>query len=151
MPFVLPGIRYLIRSGRRPQPAKHRTGDVRPYFGDSIGWFDGDTLVVETTNIPQSPQFSGSWQNLKVTEKFRRVTDDRLYYAFTIEDPTLWEAPWGGEYEFHALGAPLYEYACHEGNYALHGVLEGALVQEARDAAAVAAKAKPSAKPKSKH
>ena len=130
--------------------AKHRTDDVRPYFGDSIGWFDGDTLVVETTNIPQSQQFSGSWQNLKVTEKFRRVTDDRLYYSFTIEDPTLWDAPWGGEYEFHALGAPLYEYACHEGNYALHGVLEGARVQEARDAAAV--KAKPASKPtKGKH
>ena len=132
--------------------AKHRTDDVRPYFGDSIGWFDGDTLVVETTNIPQSQQFSGSWQNLKVTEKFKRVTDDRLYYSFTIEDPTMWDAPWGGEYEFHALGAPLYEYACHEGNYALHGVLEGARVQEARDAAAAAAKAKPAPKPtKAKH
>lgn len=124
--------------------AKHRTDDVRPYFGDSIGWFDGDTLVVETTHIPQSQQFMGAWKDLTVTEKFRRVTDDRLYYSFTIDDPTLWDAPWGGEYEFHALGGPVYEYACHEGNYALHGVLAGARVQEARDAAAAAkAKAKP--------
>jgi hypothetical protein len=130
--------------------AKHRTDDVRPYFGDSIGWWDGDTLVVETTNIPQSQQFVGAWKTLTVTERFKRVADDRLYYGFKVEDPSLWDAPWGGEYEFHALGAPLYEYACHEGNYALHGVLEGARVQEARDAAAEAAKAaaaKPAAKP----
>ncbi|MBI1360417.1 MAG: hypothetical protein GC155_09085 [Alphaproteobacteria bacterium] len=123
--------------------AKHRTDDLRPYFGDSIGWFDGDTLVVETDHIPQSQQWMGSWKNLKVTERFRRVADDRLYYSFTIEDPTMWDTPWGGEYEFHALGGPLYEYACHEGNYALHGVLAGARVQDARDAAAAAAKAKP--------
>ena len=121
--------------------AKHRTDDLRPYFGDSIGWFEGDTLVVETTNIPPDQQFMGSWKSLKVTEKFRRAADDRLFYSFTIEDPTLWNAPWGGEYEFHALGGPIYEYACHEGNYALHGVLAGARVQEARAAAATAAAA----------
>ncbi|MDP3740575.1 MAG: hypothetical protein Q8R02_24525 [Hyphomonadaceae bacterium] len=130
--------------------SKHRNDDVRPYFGDSIGWWEGDTLVVETTNIPQSQQFMGSWKDLKVTEKFKRVADDRLYYSFTIDDPTLWDAPWGGEYEFHPLEpSRLYEYACHEGNYALHGILAGARVQEARAAekAAVDAKAKPGAKP----
>jgi len=116
--------------------SKHRADDVRPYFGDSIGWWDGDTLVVETTHIPQSQQFMGSWKDLKVTERFRRVADDRLYYGFTIEDPTLWDAPWGGEYEFSALDGKMYEYACHEGNYALHGILEGARVIEAREAAA---------------
>jgi hypothetical protein len=125
--------------------AKHRTDGLRPYFGDSIGWFDGDTLVVETTNIPQEQQFMGSWKDLKVTERFKRVADDRLYYSFTVEDPTLWDAPWGGEYEFHPVGGPLYEYACHEGNYALHGVLAGARVDDARKAAAE--KAKATAKP----
>jgi hypothetical protein len=124
--------------------SKHRTDDVRPYFGDSIGWWDGDTLVVETTHIPQSQQFMGSWKDLKVTERFRRVADDRLYYGFTIEDPTLWDAPWGGEYEFAALNGKMYEYACHEGNYALQGILEGARVMEAREAAAAK---KTSAKP----
>lgn len=125
--------------------SKHRTDDVRPYFGDSIGWWDGDTLVVETTHIPQSQQFMGSWKDLKVTERFRRVADDRLYYGFTIEDPTLWDKPWGGEYEFSTLNGKMYEYACHEGNYALLGILEGARVMEAREAAeaAKAAKAKP--------
>ena len=132
--------------------SKHRTDDVRPYFGDAIGWWDGDTLVVETTHIPQSQQFMGSWKDLKVTERFRRVADDRLYYGFTVEDPTLWDAPWGGEYEFAALNGKMYEYACHEGNYALQGILEGARVLEAREAAeaAKAAKAKPAAKPKGK-
>ncbi len=124
--------------------SKHRADDVRPYFGDSIGWWDGDTLVVETTHIPQSQQFMGSWKDLKVTERFRRVADDRLYYGFTIEDPTLWDAPWGGEYEFAALNGKMYEYACHEGNYALQGILEGARVMEAREAAAAR---KASAKP----
>ncbi|MDP3739304.1 MAG: hypothetical protein Q8R02_18085 [Hyphomonadaceae bacterium] len=127
--------------------SKHRTDGMRPYFGDSIGWFDGDTLVVETTNIPQSQQFMGAWKDLKVTEKFKRVAGDRLYYSFTVEDPTLWDAPWGGEYEFAALNGNMYEYACHEGNYAMHGILSGARVQEARAAAEAAKAAKPGAKP----
>ena len=115
--------------------AKHRTDGIRPYFGDSIGWWEGDTLVVETTNIPQSQQFMGAWKDLKVTERFKRVAPDRLYYGFTVEDPTLWDAPWGGEYEFSALDGVMYEYACHEGNYAMPGILLGARVQEAREAA----------------
>jgi hypothetical protein len=130
--------------------SKHRTDDVRPYFGDSIGWWEGDTLVVETTHIPQSQQYMGSWKDLKVTERFTRVASDRLHYKFTVEDPTMWDAAWGGEYEFHPLEpSRLYEYACHEGNYALHGILAGARVQEAAAAekAAAAAKAKPAAKP----
>jgi hypothetical protein len=120
--------------------SKHRTDYVRPYFGDSIGWWDGDTLVVETTNIPRSQQFAGSWENLKVTEKFTRVAEDRLHYVFTIEDPTMWDKPWSGEYEFHPLGNPLFEYACHEGNHALPGILGGARVQEAQAAAEAAKK-----------
>ncbi|HEX5006338.1 MAG TPA: hypothetical protein VFV70_04450 [Hyphomonadaceae bacterium] len=130
--------------------AKHRTDDVRPYFGDAIGWWEGDTLVVETTNIPQSQNYMGSWKDLKVTERFTRVAPDRLHYKFTVEDPTMWDAAWGGEYEFHPLEpSRLYEYACHEGNYALHGILAGARVQEAEAAkkAAADAKAKPGAKP----
>ena len=117
------------------------------YQGTSLGHWEGDTLVVETTNIPQTQQFMGSWKDLKVTERFKRVAEDRLYYGFTIEDPTLWDAPWGGEYEFAALNGKMYEYACHEGNYAMHGILSGARVQEAKAAAAEAEKAKAAAKP----
>jgi len=114
----------------------HRKDGLRPYFGDSIGRWEGDTLVVETINLPRSQAFMGSWENLKVTERFTRVADDRLHYAFTVEDPTMWDAPWGGEYEFHPLGDRLYEYACHEGNYSLPGILMGARVEEAKAAAA---------------
>ena len=106
--------------------AKHRSDNVRPYFGDSIGWWDHDTLVVETTNIPQVQAYQGSWENLKVTERFTRVGPNRLHYAFTIEDPTMWDAAWGGEYEFAPLHGEVHEYACHEGNYAMEGILAGA-------------------------
>jgi hypothetical protein len=110
--------------------SKHRTDGVRPYFGDSIGHWEGDTLVVETTNLPRGQNFAGSWENLKVTERFTRTAKDRLRYAFTVEDPTVWDKPWGGEYEFAPLNGQIYEYACHEGNYALPGILGGARAEE---------------------
>jgi hypothetical protein len=114
----------------------HRTDGVRPYMGDSIGHWDGDTLVVETTNLPQSQAYHGSWKSLTVTERFTRVGKNRLLYQFTIDDPTLWEKPWGGEYEFGTLKGMVYEYACHEGNYALPDMLAGARADEAKAAAA---------------
>jgi hypothetical protein len=125
-----------------PLNAKHRTDGQRPYFGDSIGWWEGDTLVVETTNIPQRQNFMGSWENLKVTEKFTRVAKDRLRYQFVVDDPTLWDKPWGGEYEFGPLNGIIYEYACHEGNYALSGILGGARAEEREKAEAAKAPAK---------
>jgi hypothetical protein len=115
--------------------SKHRTDDVRPWFGDSIGWWEGPTLVVETTNIPEEENFFGAWKNLKVTERFTRVAPDRLLYQFQVEDPTVWAKPWGGEYEFHPLKGELYEYACHEGNYALPDMLAGARRKEREEAA----------------
>ncbi|MGD2133927.1 MAG: hypothetical protein PVI23_14125 [Maricaulaceae bacterium] len=114
---------------------EHRVDDVRPWFGDSIGWYEGDTLVVETTHIPERQALYGSWENLTVTERFTRAGEDRLHYAFTIDDPTVWAEPWGGEYEFSALGDVVYEYACHEGNYALPGILRASIADaEAREA-----------------
>jgi hypothetical protein len=120
--------------------AKHRTDGVRPWFGDSIGHYEGKTLVVETTNFPQSQTFMGSWKNLKVTERFTRVAKDRMLYQFKVEDPTVWVQPWGGEYEFRPAGGMLYEYACHEGNYGLEDVLSGARAEEAKAAQATDAK-----------
>ena len=110
--------------------AQHRTDGVRPYMGDSVGRWDGDTLVVETTNLPQSQAYYGSWKDLKVTERFTRAGKFRLHYAFTVEDPTRWDKPWGGEYEFNPLDGAIYEYACHEGNHALPGMLAGARLEE---------------------
>ncbi|MCW8193606.1 hypothetical protein F6455_02250 [Proteobacteria bacterium 005FR1] len=111
---------------------QHLHEDVRPWFGDSIGWYEGNTLVVETTNLPKEQAFIGSWENLKVTERFTRVGEHRLHYKFTVEDPTMWDKPWGGEYEFSPLDGVIYEYACHEGNYSLPGILQGARVEEAK-------------------
>ena len=121
----------------------HRTDGVRPWMGDSIGHWEGDSLVVETTNIPEKMNFAGSWKNLKVTERFTRVAPGRLLYQFTVDDPDTWDKPWGGEYEFGALKGQLYEYACHEGNYALPGMLGGA--RHAEQEAAAAPKAPPAA------
>ena len=114
----------------------HRTDGLRPTMGDSIGHYEGDTLVVETTNLPESQQFIGSWKDLKVTEWFTRLSPTKILYRFQLEDPVLWEKPWGGEYTFNTLNGIVYEYACHEGNYALPGILAGAREKERQEAAA---------------
>jgi hypothetical protein len=118
----------------------HRTDGVRPWMGDSIGHFEGNTLVVETTNFPERDGFLGSWKNLKVTERFTRVSPTRLNYQFQVEDPDTWAKPWGGEYDFAPMHGIVYEYACHEGNYALPSILAGARREEKEAAHAAAAK-----------
>jgi hypothetical protein len=120
---------------------EHLPANIRPWTGDSIGRWEGETLVVETTNIPRAQAYNGSWQNLKVTERFTRVAGDRLLYQYTIDDPSYWDKPFGGEYEFAPLNGQVYEYACHEGNYALEGILAGERQIE-RDAQAKKAAAK---------
>ena len=120
--------------------APHRTDDVRPWFGDSVGHYEGDTLVVETDHFPEAQAYDGAWRDLKVTERFTRVGPDRILYRFSVEAPSVWDKPWGGEYEFHALKGQVYEYACHEGNYALPGILAGARAAERQAAQAGAAK-----------
>ena len=128
----------VVRLGSRD----HAPKSIRPWFGDSVGWYEGDTLVVETTNFPKAQAYFGSWETLKVTERFSRSARDRLRYSFTVEDPSVWAQPWGGEYEFAALEGQVYEYACHEGNYAMPGILGGS---RAADRAEVEAKVKPGA------
>jgi len=118
---------------------KHRTDGARPWMGDSIGWYEGSTLVIETTNFPEATALRGAWKELKVTERFTRVGSHRVLYQFKAEDPTVWDRPWSGEYEFSASKGRIFEYACHEGNYALEGILSGARADEA--AAAEKAKA----------
>jgi hypothetical protein len=119
--------------------AKHRTDGARPWMGDSIGWYEGPTLVVETTNFPQATALRGAWKELTVTERFTRVGPHRVLYQFKVNDPTVWDRPWSGEYEFSSSKGRIFEYACHEGNYALEGILSGARADEA--AAAEKAKA----------
>jgi hypothetical protein len=110
---------------------KHRNDGVRQWMGDSVGRYEGNTLVVETINYHPEQQFYGASGQLKVTERFTRVSKDRLLYRFSIEDPAVWEQPWGGEYEMSASPG-IYEYACHEGNHGLYGILAGARAEERR-------------------
>jgi hypothetical protein len=120
-----------------PFRTTHAPGHIRSWMGDPIARWEGDTLVVETTNFNDKTRFRGASENLKVTERFNRVDDKTLLYRFTIEDPATWGRPWTGEYTW-ALAGPgeqLYEYACHEGNYAMEGILKGARLLEAEDEA----------------
>ena len=115
--------------------SKHHPSNIRKYFGDPIGHYEGDTLVVESTNYYRLTPANGSDDNMKLTERFTRVAKDRLLYQFKVEDPTVWAEPWGGEYEFVA-GKGVYEYACHEGNYGLENILAGQRADDANAAAA---------------
>ena len=112
---------------------------VRPWMGDSFGRWEGDTLVVETTNFHPEQTFRGASDNLKVTERFHRSDANTILYRFTINDPTTFTAPWSGELPFNRMDDLIYEYACHEANYALSNILSGERSKE-REAAARATK-----------
>ncbi|HLZ73631.1 hypothetical protein [Phenylobacterium sp.] len=114
---------------------------MKVWYGDSIGHYEGDTLVVETTNYNPNQQMFGGTSDMKVTERFTRVGPKRLRYEFKVEDPNVWATPWGGEYEFSPAKGPVYEYACHEGNYALPDILAGARLEEAEAAKKISASA----------
>jgi hypothetical protein len=96
------------------------------WLGDSRGRWDGDTLVVETTNFSGRANFRGSSEHLKLTERFTRVSDRTIEYRFTVEDPTTWAAPWSVTFPLSKSDGPMYEYACHEGNYGLRHILVNA-------------------------
>jgi hypothetical protein len=110
--------------------SEHVDPSIRKWLGDSIGWWEGDTLVVETTNFNDSPSLTGASRHLKVVERFERVDADTIMYRFTVEDPDTWAAPWSGEYPWRATADLVYEYACHEGNYAMESILRGARLLE---------------------
>ncbi len=114
--------------------AKHHPASVRKWMGDSIGRWEGETLVVETTNFHPQQQFRGASDNLKITERFTRVSPEQILYRFTVEDATTFTQPLTAEVAMNASKEKIYEYACHEGNYALPGILAGA--REAERAAA---------------
>ncbi len=122
----------IIRIG-----GQHLPRDIRKWNGDSVGRWEGDTLVVDTANFTDKTRFRGSGAQLHVIERFARVDADTLLYRFTIDDPTTFTKPWTGEYPWPATDQPIYEYACHEGNYALGDILRGErlLEKEAEEAA----------------
>jgi hypothetical protein len=106
--------------------AQHLPKSIRRWMGDSVGHWEGDTLVIDATNFSEKTHFSGSTGNLHVIERFTRIDDKSLLYRFTVEDPDTWDRPWTGEYTWPATDKPIYEYACHEGNHALASILRGA-------------------------
>jgi hypothetical protein len=105
---------------------KHHPVSMQKWMGDSIGRWEGDTLVVETTNFRPEQSFRGSTPTMIVTERFKRVADDKIVYRFTVNDPQAFASQFTGELAFAKVDANIYEYACHEGNYALPGILAGA-------------------------
>jgi len=118
--------------------AQHLPQNIRRWMGDSVGHWEGDTLVIDTTNFTNKSRFHGSTENLHVVERLTRLDEHTLLYRFTVDDPQTWDRSWGGEMAWPATSQPIYEYACQEGNYALGDVLRGARHQEAEAAAAKA-------------
>src|SRR5688572_3321875 len=114
----------------------HLPSAMRQYLGDSRGRWEGDTLVVETTNFhpngnPMGGLFNRASDQLKLTERFRRVSADSLEYRFTVDDPTVWSAPWTAMITWRRASGDVLEYACHEGNYSLRGMLSALRAEEA--------------------
>jgi hypothetical protein len=121
----------------------HLPPNVRQWMGSSLGHWDGQTLVIETTNLTDKFAFQGSSENMRLTERFTRVSDDTIRYQFTVEDPATWTRPWSAEVPWKKDVGPLFEHACHEGNYGLYNTLAGARVEEKRLAEEAAKKKSP--------
>jgi len=133
-------VRIIPTDGR-----PHAPSGVKPWLGDSTGHWEGNTLVVETVNYnPRTltGTFAGTSDQLKVTERFTRVDEDSFKYEFIIEDPKTWVKPWKGEMPFVKINGPIFEHACHEGNYGIANTLN-AYRQEEKKAAEAAKAAQP--------
>lgn len=108
----------------------HLPASVQQWFGDSRGRWEGNTLVVETTNFTDKTNFRGSGKNMRLTERFTRLDENTLLYRFTVDDPESFVRPWSGEIPMKKAPGPIYEYACHEGNYSLSNTLSAARAEE---------------------
>jgi hypothetical protein len=133
--LILVEMNHDVRTVRLD--SQHPPAHVKKWLGDSIGWWEEDTLVVETTNFhPQqgarlaTKHMLFATDELKVTERFTRVAADRIKYEFSMDDPNVYSETWRGELPLRKSDAPIYEYACHEGNYSLPGILAGARLKE---------------------
>jgi hypothetical protein len=113
----------------------HLPSTVRPWMGDSRGRWDGDTLVVETTNFNDKNLYHGASEKLQLVERFSRSAEGVLMYEFTVNDPATWTLPWTGRIPLEKIDDQIYEYACHEANYGMEGILKGARADEDRAAA----------------
>jgi hypothetical protein len=122
-------VRIIPTDGRPHLPA-----DVHQWLGDSRGHWEGNTLVVDTTNFTDKTAFRGSGENLHVVERFTRTDADTVKYEFTVSDPSTWEKSWSGEVLMSKIDGPIFEYACTEGNYGMRNNLSGARADEKKAA-----------------
>jgi hypothetical protein len=134
---MLGGTRVIPTDGR-----PHLAGSIRQVMGDSVGRWQGDTLVVETTNFTDKVLYRGAAENLHLVERFTRVRPDEIDYRVTITDPTTFTRPWTIAIPFVNTGEQMFEYACHEGNYGMEGILSGAREEERKAAEAAAGPAR---------
>jgi hypothetical protein len=121
-------VRMIPTDGR-----PHIPQSIRQWYGDSVGHWEGSTLVIDTTNFTDKSPFPGA-QNVHMIERLTRADEDTILYQFTVEDPGMWTKPWSGELPITKIDGQLYEYACHEANYPLANTLRGARVAEAEAA-----------------
>jgi len=128
-------VRIIPLDGRAQPPS-----NVRQWMGVSRGRWEGNTLVVETTNFNGKNAFRGASENMKVTERFTRLSDDTIQYRFTVEDPSTWARSWTAEAPLAKTGGPIFEHACHEGNYGIANILAGARADDKKAAEAAAKK-----------
>jgi hypothetical protein len=110
----------------------HIASAIRQYGGDSRGHWDGDTLVVESRNFTTLTAFRGASEQMVVTERFTMVDADNIKYEFTVTDPATWDTPWKAEVPLKRTADPVFEYACHEGNYGIQNILRAKRVEEAK-------------------
>jgi hypothetical protein len=119
-------VRMIPVAATAKEARAHLPKDVRLWMGDPVGHWEGDTLVVDSTNFTGNNSFRGSGENLHLIEKLTRVAPDMILYEYTIDDPESFVNPWTVQVPFRPSEGPLLEYACHEGNYAMEGILAGA-------------------------
>lgn len=122
-------VRIIAMDGR-----PHAPQNVRSWLGDSRGHWEGNTLVIETTNFNDKVAFQGSSQDVKVTERLTRTGAETIHYEFTVEDPHTWTQPWRAELPFIKTEGPIFEHACNEGNYSMSNMLTGARLAEKKAA-----------------
>ncbi len=130
-------VLYMEMGGARVIPLNggaHVDGSIRQLHGDSRGRWEGDTLVVETANYSPTSYFMGSSDGLELLERFTRVSEDVLQYEVTITDPKTWSAPWSAMIPLRRSADPVFEYACHEGNVGMEGIMAGARALERTEA-----------------
>ena len=108
----------------------HLASGIRQWLGDSRGHWEGDTLVIETTNFSDKTAFQGSSEHMRLTERFKRVDADTLLYEFTVNDPEAFTKPWTAQIPSVRSDGAIYEYACHEGNYGMFGILSSTRAEE---------------------